>query len=311
MPSNNSNKSGRRTKAKANYEPLYITTARSLSRGRERLARSTRDFWQDLTLARGSKYYRALAVFCVLCMIIGISGSFLWRSSAVQGAMDRYREVFLGRGDTFPGESPPIDPPSGSSSGTPPVGTAPTSGTGATGTTGGGTVDPTGSGAGGTTASATGGGASGGDTTAATGGGSPAPAARPDLTTMVRPVTGPVLLGYGWQFSTTMNDWRYHAAVDLQVAEGTAVRAALAGTVVSVGDSFELGLHLIIDHGGGIKTVYGSLKSASAKAGQAVAKGQEIGKAGISAETESASGPHLHFELLDGQEQVDPTPYLQ
>jgi murein DD-endopeptidase MepM/ murein hydrolase activator NlpD len=139
----------------------------------------------------------------------------------------------------------------------------------------------------------------------------PLPSDKPDLTAMVRPVTGPVLLGYGWQFSTTMNDWRYHAAVDLQVAEGTAVRAALAGKVTSVGDSFELGLYMVIDHGGGIKTVYGSLKSASVKVGQTVAKGQEIGKAGVSAEAESSSGPHLHFELLDGQEQVDPTPYLQ
>ncbi|MDP2872879.1 MAG: M23 family metallopeptidase [Bacillota bacterium] len=285
MPSN------RQTKTQ--YEPLYIATRKSLARGRARLARSFRDFWHDLTVARGARYYRALAAFCVVCMLVGMGASVLWRSTAVRAAMDRYRAVFLGQGETPTGESPPIQPPGGTSSATPPVsaGTAETpAGSGAAGGEG--------------TTPASGATPAGGSTAAAQ---SP----RPDLTTMLRPVTGPVLLGYGWQFNATLNDWRYHGGVDLQVAEGTAVRAALAGTVAAVGDSFDLGLSVVIDHGGGVRTVYGSLKSVAVNAGQNVTRAQEIGKAGSTAEAESALGPHVHFELLDGGEPIDPTMYLK
>lgn len=280
----------RNRQTKAKHEPLYVTTSRSLSRGRERLAKAVRDFWHDLTLARGSRYYRALAVFCVICMVIGMGGSLLWRSTALRTAMDRYRAVFLGRGTAPAAESPPLGPASETAATTPAAPGAPA----------GKDARPPGTGT-----AASGPGPAGPEVSEP-----PPPPPRPDLTTMLRPVTGPVLLGYGWQFSTTLNDWRYHAAVDLQAPEGTAVRAALAGRVAVVGDSFDLGLYVILDHGGGIRTVYGSLKSVTVKTGQAVARGQELGKAGTSAETESQSGPHVHFELLDGGEPLDPTPYL-
>jgi murein DD-endopeptidase MepM/ murein hydrolase activator NlpD len=118
-----------------------------------------------------------------------------------------------------------------------------------------------------------------------------------------------VIVSFGWNYSSTLADWRFHPGVDLQAAEGAAVRAALGGLVTKVDDSFERGVHCVIDHGGGIVTVYGSLKTCAVQAGQSVSRGQIIGTVGNSCPAEVALGPHLHFELLDGTQAIDPSSY--
>jgi len=121
------------------------------------------------------------------------------------------------------------------------------------------------------------------------------------------PVTnGRTAMGFGWQYSETMGDWRWHPGVDLAVPEGTDVLAAADGRVVGVERDAERGLTVTIEHDGGYRTVYASLAEASVEAGQQVRRGQAIGKAGSSARVESAAGVHVHFEIWRGDEAVDP-----
>jgi len=120
-----------------------------------------------------------------------------------------------------------------------------------------------------------------------------------------------VILDFGWQYSDTLADWRFHPGVDLQAPEGTAVRAALAGKVTEVAEGFEYGLAVRIDHGGGVYTVYGQLGEAAVKVGQSVTKGQTLGAVGAPAGVELDSGAHLHFELIDGEDALDPKEYWQ
>ncbi len=283
---------------KKEYQPLYLVTGRWLERTAARFGRAASHFWHDLTLERGSRYYRALAVFCVLCLVLGTGVGIAWRSSAVRLAVERYRAVFLGEGD-----APPVTPPDTTTEPTPPEGEP---------------VEPSGSGSGG--AGGPGQGEGAGEPTAPAEPSTPTepsqpvapPAApKPDLHTVVRPVTGPTILAFGWQYSTTLADWRYHDGVDIQAAEGTTVRAILGGSVTEVDDSFDLGLYCVIDSGGGVETVYGSLKTCAAQVGQQVKQGAVIGSVGVSATAEAASGPHLHLELWDAGEAVDPEQYWQ
>lgn len=117
---------------------------------------------------------------------------------------------------------------------------------------------------------------------------------------------GRTAMGFGWQYSETMGDWRWHPGVDLAVPEGTDVLAAADGRVVGVERDAERGLTVTIEHDGGYRTVYASLAEASVEAGQQVRRGQAIGKAGSSARVESAAGVHVHFEIWRGDEAVDP-----
>jgi murein DD-endopeptidase MepM/ murein hydrolase activator NlpD len=61
-----------------------------------------------------------------------------------------------------------------------------------------------------------------------------------------------------------------------------------------------------LDHGGGVSTVYGELASAAVSVGQIVGKGQQVGAVGVPVGVELDVGPHLHFELIDGEETLDP-----
>ncbi|QIA26236.1 M23 family metallopeptidase [Thermaerobacter sp. PB12/4term] len=118
--------------------------------------------------------------------------------------------------------------------------------------------------------------------------------------------SGKTAMGFGWQYSETMGDWRWHPGVDLAVEEGAQVVAAADGRVVAVNRDPDRGLTVTIEHDGGYRTVYASLAEATVEAGQQVRRGQAIGKAGQSARIEAAAGTHVHFEIWRGDEAVDP-----
>jgi murein DD-endopeptidase MepM/ murein hydrolase activator NlpD len=76
-------------------------------------------------------------------------------------------------------------------------------------------------------------------------------------------------------------------------------------------DDPRLGVVVVIDHGGGIKTVYGNLASDKlVQKGQGVKKGQVIGAVGKTAPYEIEDPPHLHFEVLKGGSSIDPERFL-
>ncbi len=131
----------------------------------------------------------------------------------------------------------------------------------------------------------------------------PAPAASSATETLVLPVQGRIVSGFGWRKHPVYEDWRYHTGIDIGAPEGSPVRAALSGKVVEVGVDRELGLYVSIEHAGDLRTKYGHLGQASVSPGDAVRQGQQIGKTGSSGVT---SGPYLHFEVVRGNKAQDP-----
>lgn len=112
-------------------------------------------------------------------------------------------------------------------------------------------------------------------------------------------------------YSATLGRFAAHKAVDFYCEEGTAVYATEKGTVESVTKDLLKGVTVVIDHGEGLKTVYNSLsEDTEVTAGQTVKKGDKIGEVSTTNRQEYKSGAHLHFEVLEKGESVDPAKYL-
>jgi murein DD-endopeptidase MepM/ murein hydrolase activator NlpD len=86
----------------------------------------------------------------------------------------------------------------------------------------------------------------------------------------------------------------WHSGIDLAAARGTPVRATLPGIVTVVVSATGYGLHVVIDHGDGLSSLYGHLDTVLVMSGDVVTAGQVIGTVGS---TGNATGPHLHFEI--------------
>ena len=146
----------------------------------------------------------------------------------------------------------------------------------------------------------------------------PAPSAAPTPqaapTVYLWPVRGDLLTEYSTDvlaYDPTMADWRTHAGVDIAAAAGTQVLATAAGTVTAVEDDVMMGTTVILDHGGGITSVYSNLASVpTVKAGDTVAAGAVLGSVGHTAIAESALPDHLHFSLEADGSPVNPMDYL-
>jgi septal ring factor EnvC (AmiA/AmiB activator) len=121
------------------------------------------------------------------------------------------------------------------------------------------------------------------------------------------PVDGPLVYSYG-KTQTASNATIRWNGVGNKAAIGTPVHAVAGGTVVSVGPLGTYGTTVIIEHGGGDYSIYGSLGRASVRLHQSVAKGDEIGTVGIS---DPDLPPHLHFEIRHGGPAVDPATWLR
>lgn len=112
------------------------------------------------------------------------------------------------------------------------------------------------------------------------------------------------------QYNQTLNQWEAHKSCDL-VASDLSVFAVESGTVTNVESSYELGNVVTITHRDGFVTTYASLDdNLPVKKGDTVAKGQKIGEASDSAENESSDGKHLHFEMFQNGNKVDPSNYI-
>lgn len=116
------------------------------------------------------------------------------------------------------------------------------------------------------------------------------------------PVEGKVASGYGGRGG------RHHHGIDILAPEGTPVRAADAGLVVYAGNGLRgFGNAAVLDHGGGVTTLYGHLKEIHVQSGDVVGVGSVIGSVG---RTGNATTSHLHFEIRMGDGSVDPADYL-
>lgn len=121
------------------------------------------------------------------------------------------------------------------------------------------------------------------------------------------PVDGPLVYTFGKAQTASKTTIRWNG-VGIKAPMGAPVRAVAAGRVVSVRQLGTYGLTVIIDHGGGDYSVYGSLSRAQVREQQTVAKGQVIGDVGIS---DPDFPPHLHFEIRHGGPAVDPATWLR
>jgi murein DD-endopeptidase MepM/ murein hydrolase activator NlpD len=86
----------------------------------------------------------------------------------------------------------------------------------------------------------------------------------------------------------------WHSGIDLAAARGAPIMATLPGSVTVVVSAAGYGLHVVIDHGGGLSSLYGHLDTVLVTSGDFVIAGQVIGTVGSSG---NATGPHLHFEM--------------
>jgi len=94
-----------------------------------------------------------------------------------------------------------------------------------------------------------------------------------------------------------------HAGVDIAAPQGDPIRAANAGKVVLASHLYLSGNAVIIDHGLGVFSFYGHMSKLLVKRGQAVGKGDIIGKCGT---TGRSTGPHLHWAVRVFDSRVDP-----
>jgi murein DD-endopeptidase MepM/ murein hydrolase activator NlpD len=126
-------------------------------------------------------------------------------------------------------------------------------------------------------------------------------------TPSIYPVHGLLGNGYGWRRDpfTGMRD--FHQGLDLVAPLGTKVVAPADGIVTRVGQSGGFGNSIFISHGYGIITRYGHLSAYNVKVGQRVKRGDVIAMVGS---TGRSTGPHLHYELLVHQRNVDPIKYI-
>jgi murein DD-endopeptidase MepM/ murein hydrolase activator NlpD len=98
-----------------------------------------------------------------------------------------------------------------------------------------------------------------------------------------------------------------HTGVDMTAPYGQGIKAGASGKVLLASTYGGYGLTIIIDHGGGMTTLYAHQSRVFVGAGRQVAAGDVIGNVGSSG---LATGPHLHFEVRIGGSPVDPAAYL-
>jgi murein DD-endopeptidase MepM/ murein hydrolase activator NlpD len=124
---------------------------------------------------------------------------------------------------------------------------------------------------------------------------------------LFRPVPGGVSSGFGYRIHPIYGDSRLHTGWDMDASCNQPIRAAGEGRVIYSGWRGGYGNAIIIDHGGGLATLYAHHNSLNVGYGAPVATGDIIGLAGS---TGLSTTCHLHFEVRVNGEPVDPTPYL-
>ena len=124
----------------------------------------------------------------------------------------------------------------------------------------------------------------------------------------IRPVPGMIVSPFGCRSIINGMERSPHSGVDLKTAEGDPIKAPNKGTVALVAHHFFSGLSIVIDHGGGIQSMYFHLSKDFVKVGQVVEKGAIIGLAGCSGRV---TGPHLHFGIRLNNRRIDPIQLIE
>ena len=112
---------------------------------------------------------------------------------------------------------------------------------------------------------------------------------------------------FGWRYLSLLGGRNYHTGVDIGAAGGTNILAANSGKVIKAGWNNSYGYMVMIDHGGGIVTLYAHSSKLLVKTGDVVARGQVIALIGS---TGMSTGNHLHFEVRVNGAYKNPLNYI-
>jgi len=126
---------------------------------------------------------------------------------------------------------------------------------------------------------------------------------KPWVGSYIRPVPGPITSGYGYRFHPILKVRKLHTGIDIGAGHGTPIKAAAGGRIIKAEYYRGYGNCIIIDHGGGMATLYGHCSSLLVGVGQEVKQGQVVARVGS---TGLATGPHLHFEVRRSGVPVSP-----
>ena len=108
---------------------------------------------------------------------------------------------------------------------------------------------------------------------------------------------------FGYRIHPILKVKKLHTGIDIGAPSGTSIVAANGGKVMKAGWNNSYGYMVMIDHGGGIVTLYAHNSKLLVKAGDTVTRGQKIA---ISGSTGQSTGPHLHFEVRVNGDYKDP-----
>ncbi|NIJ10395.1 murein DD-endopeptidase MepM/ murein hydrolase activator NlpD [Saccharomonospora amisosensis] len=131
-----------------------------------------------------------------------------------------------------------------------------------------------------------------------------APAAAPSVGSsgVVLPAQGTLTSTYGIRWGTV------HYGIDIANSIGTPILSTMAGEVISSGPASGFGLWVRVRHDNGLITVYGHINESLVSVGQRVGAGQQIATMGNRGES---TGPHLHFEVHENGNKIDPLVWLR
>ncbi len=124
------------------------------------------------------------------------------------------------------------------------------------------------------------------------------------------PVVGPITSPFGEREDPILGagEGEFHKGLDIAAPYGTPIHATAPGVVQMAGLGNGYGTEVVLDHGNGVRTIYGHMSGLHCMAGQQVVRGQVIGFVGHSGRT---TGNHVHYEVRIHDVPVNPHKYLR
>lgn len=122
------------------------------------------------------------------------------------------------------------------------------------------------------------------------------------------PVSGPITSPFGMRVHPVYGRPILHKGIDIAAPSGTTIGAAADGRIIVASYQGDCGNMVAIDHHGGLSTIYCHMSQIFVGVGQDVQRGQAIGAVGM---TGDATGPHVHFQVMQAGHPVDPMSFLR